>query len=104
MSAKSGFTLGPPLSLLTRRWASLLAPRSKPKSLQQTVFYPTVWSVKSLSWGAAVVLAVSKLSLLGLGAPLSMMHWGTDEGLGPGAIGAILQTRDGYLWFGSEEG
>src|SRR6266540_4005480 len=26
-------------------YASLLAPRHKPKSLQQTVFYPTVWSV-----------------------------------------------------------
>src|SRR5712691_13110383 len=27
-------------------YAPLLAPRHKPKSLQQTVFYPTIWSVK----------------------------------------------------------
>ena len=39
-----------------------------------------------------------------LGSPLSIMHWGTDEGLGPGPATAILQTKDGFLWFGSEEG
>lgn len=38
------------------------------------------------------------------GDPIPVTHWGTDEGLGPGQVLAILQTRDGYLWFGSTEG
>lgn len=38
------------------------------------------------------------------GDPIPVTHWGTDEGLGPGQVLAILQTRDGYLWFGATEG
>ena len=37
-------------------------------------------------------------------APLSVVHWGTDQGLEAGPIGCVLETRDGYLWFGGEEG
>jgi ligand-binding sensor domain-containing protein/signal transduction histidine kinase len=36
--------------------------------------------------------------------PIPITHWGTDEGLGPGQVMAICQTREGYLWFGSTEG
>src|SRR5690606_10243611 len=36
--------------------------------------------------------------------PLSVVHWGTDDGLEPGPLTCILQTRDGYLWLGGEEG
>lgn len=55
---------------------------------------------------------VSMAALWGLGnwgamrgaEPLSIIHWGTDQGLGPGAVGSMLQTRNGYMWLGSEEG
>jgi len=30
--------------------------------------------------------------------------WQTDDGLPQNSILAIAQTRDGYLWFGTEEG
>jgi signal transduction histidine kinase/ligand-binding sensor domain-containing protein len=30
--------------------------------------------------------------------------WTTDDGLPQNSVGAILQTRDGYLWFGTQEG
>ena len=36
--------------------------------------------------------------------PLSVVHWGTDEGLEPGPLTCVLQTQDGYLWLGGEEG
>lgn len=38
------------------------------------------------------------------GDPIPITHWGADEGLAPGQVITILQTRDGYLWFGSTEG
>ncbi len=36
--------------------------------------------------------------------PLSVVHWGTDQGLEPGPLLCVIQTRDGYLWLGGEEG
>jgi len=36
--------------------------------------------------------------------PARVVHWDTDRGLPPSPVSSILQTRDGYLWFGSEEG
>jgi ligand-binding sensor domain-containing protein len=30
--------------------------------------------------------------------------WREDQGLPQNAVQTILQTRDGYLWFGSQEG
>ena len=30
--------------------------------------------------------------------------WGIEQGLPQGSIETILQTRDGYLWLGTEEG
>ncbi len=34
----------------------------------------------------------------------SAKHWGEDEGLPQNLVAAIVQTRDGYLWLGTEEG
>jgi ligand-binding sensor domain-containing protein len=31
-------------------------------------------------------------------------HWGSDRGLAGGAVTAIAQTPDGYLWVGTEKG
>ena len=36
--------------------------------------------------------------------PVPIRHWGTDEGLAPGLVSAMLQSRDGYLWIGADEG
>jgi len=47
---------------------------------------------------------VRGVALVPLSDPLPITHWGVDVGLLPGAATSILQTRDGYLWFGSEEG
>ena len=44
------------------------------------------------------------LAELHAGVPLSVVHWGTDQGLAPGPLICVLQTRDGYLWLGGEEG
>src|SRR5688500_5615429 len=33
-----------------------------------------------------------------------MSAWTTESGLPQGTIDAIVQTRDGYLWVGTEEG
>jgi len=39
-------------------YAPLLAPRHKPKSQQQTVFYPTVWGVNDTAPKKAIVLLI----------------------------------------------
>src|SRR6516225_4801402 len=31
-------------------------------------------------------------------------HWGTDEGLPHNQVRCIFQTRDGYLWIGTQQG
>jgi ligand-binding sensor domain-containing protein len=39
--------------------------------------------------------------------PISQFHhdvWRTEEGLPQNTVPAIVQTRDGYLWFGTELG
>src|SRR5687768_10577082 len=58
----------------------------------------------------ALLLAVVQ-SWRGLGVttvlpnePIAITHWDSDNGLPPGPAAAIHQTRDGYLWFGMEEG
>lgn len=53
-----------------------------------------------------VILAVS---LLGGGwawadFPYAVRHWGPEQGLPPGPGASGLQTRDGYVWLGMEEG
>lgn len=39
-----------------------------------------------------------------LSDPIPVTHWGSDEGLSPGQVMTMLQTQDGYLWFGSDGG
>ncbi len=34
----------------------------------------------------------------------SSAHWDEDEGLPQNSVGAMVQTRDGYLWLGTQEG
>ncbi|MCI0537566.1 MAG: hypothetical protein L0Z50_20320, partial [Verrucomicrobiales bacterium] len=46
------------------RLCSLLAPRPKPKSLQQTVFYPTVWSVTRGEPGRFAVRTISVCTMV----------------------------------------
>ncbi|MGA8029959.1 MAG: two-component regulator propeller domain-containing protein [Bryobacteraceae bacterium] len=39
--------------------------------------------------------------------PITSLHqdvWGTDQGLPQGTVPAIVQSHDGYLWFGTELG
>src|SRR5215472_1236797 len=31
-------------------------------------------------------------------------HWGTDEGLPHNQVRCLFQTRDGYLWIGTQQG
>lgn len=63
---------------------------------------------KDLVWLVASFFAIglsteSKGESLPLGA-LNVIHWGVDNGLAPGPINTAIQTRDGYLWFGSDDG
>jgi len=36
--------------------------------------------------------------------PRTVRHWSTEEGLPPGPGASVLQTRDGHVWLGMEEG
>lgn len=36
--------------------------------------------------------------------PYTVRHWGTEQGLPPGPGASLLQTRDGHIWLGMEEG
>ena len=38
------------------------------------------------------------------GQPLILDQWGVEEGLPSGIVQAIVHTRDGYLWLGTENG
>jgi ligand-binding sensor domain-containing protein/signal transduction histidine kinase len=40
----------------------------------------------------------------GAGASFVVDHWGKDEGLPGGAVISMTQTRDGYLWLGTQYG
>jgi ligand-binding sensor domain-containing protein len=31
-------------------------------------------------------------------------HWDTESGLPQNSVSAVLQTRDGYIWAGTQEG
>jgi ligand-binding sensor domain-containing protein len=34
----------------------------------------------------------------------TMSAWGIEDGLPQNTVRSVLQTRDGYLWFGTQEG
>lgn len=59
-----------------------------------------------LAWFPAVGWALLNcLAAAGAASPpLAVSHWETEAGLPPGPCTAILQTRNGYLWFGTDEG
>ena len=70
----------------------------------------------SPSAGARLCACAAALVLLALAAPLAAldpnkaitqyMHdvWQTEQGLPQNSVTAIVQTRDGYLWLGTQEG
>jgi ligand-binding sensor domain-containing protein/signal transduction histidine kinase len=55
-------------------------------------------------WALLNCIAMSGFAARPLSAPFTVSHWDVDSGLPPGPCSAILQTRNGYLWFGTEEG
>ena len=70
----------------------------------------------SLRWLTMALEAVLVYSLLGaqanssssapasLGRGYRLTSWSTAEGLPSSAVAAIVQTRDGYVWIGTQEG
>jgi signal transduction histidine kinase/ligand-binding sensor domain-containing protein len=44
------------------------------------------------------------VAAVAFGAPVSRQTWDTESGLPQNTVQAILQTRDGYLWFATEGG
>ncbi|MHB1937946.1 MAG: sensor histidine kinase [Acidobacteriaceae bacterium] len=72
-------------------------------------FVPFMREARSLCWIAVIlpILAASLGHALNPHRKLSQygMHtWETDSGLPQNSVRAILQTRDGYLWFATREG
>lgn len=56
---------------------------------------------------ATALLSARAQSLLDPGRPVSQFRhdvWGAEEGLPQNTVPAITQTRDGYLWLGTELG
>ncbi len=59
--------------------------------------------------GALLVSGFAAKSLVALEPPRALTQyvhdsWATDQGLPQATVRAIVQTRDGYLWVGTEEG
>ena len=52
----------------------------------------------------AVAAADSSSALPSLAMAYRQTRWGTAEGLPSSAVQAIFQTRDGYLWLGTQQG
>ncbi|MBI5511270.1 MAG: response regulator [Deltaproteobacteria bacterium] len=64
-------------------------------------------AARSLAACLAISLAASPGHALSPTRPLAsatVQHWSSAEGLPQDSVKAILQTRDGYLWIGTEEG
>jgi ligand-binding sensor domain-containing protein/signal transduction histidine kinase len=58
---------------------------------------------------AAIFLLATTLSVRALDpaeqpSKYIVAHWGTDEGLPHNQVRCIFQTRDGYLWIGTQQG
>jgi diguanylate cyclase (GGDEF)-like protein len=63
--------------------------------------------VKSVLLAASLLLVPSAAHALDPGRAISqyrLQSWSTREGLPQSSVEAILQTRDGYLWLGTQEG
>src|SRR5579883_1348711 len=59
--------------------------------------------------GALAVLAVAATAAWGLDPQKAVAHysqriWNTTDGLPQDSVRAIAQTRDGYLWLGTQAG
>jgi len=57
-------------------------------------------------WGLLLLMALAS-SLAGADTPLSpyvFRAWNTRDGLPQASVQAVLQTRDGFLWLGTQEG
>jgi signal transduction histidine kinase/CheY-like chemotaxis protein/ligand-binding sensor domain-containing protein len=58
-------------------------------------------------WAAAALVSAYAQSHLDPAWPITQFRhdvWGTEEGLPQNTVPAIVQTRDGYLWLGTELG
>jgi len=57
-------------------------------------------------WRTAAALSVLSISLppVDLATPYGIDVWKSEEGLPQNSVQAIVQTRDGYLWLGTQEG
>ncbi len=53
-------------------------------------------------WTAGLIAATDAASMSG--SPYSVRYWTTDHGLPQNTVTTILQSRDGYLWFGTLNG
>ena len=62
-----------------------------------TAFSDFVSSGSAAPGGAAPVLE-------GGGLPLTFRSWQREQGLPQNSVRALIQTRDGYLWIGSDDG
>lgn len=69
----------------------------KKSSLPATLIVVCGWLLKS----AGPVLAVDDVPLA---QGLVVRTWGTEAGLPQNTVSVILQTRDGYLWLGTQAG
>src|ERR1035437_4417601 len=60
-----------------------------------------------MNWKQVKVLALSLLNCMYIGAQPNMMEFGhisTQNGLSNSDINAIVQDKDGFIWFGTEYG
>lgn len=53
-------------------------------------------------WTAGLIAAPDAASMSG--SPYNVRYWTTDHGLPQNTVTTILQSRDGYLWFGTLNG
>jgi hypothetical protein len=64
-------------------------------------------SVRAFRFAAGLWLAAASASALNPATPIAQYGrdvWDSDSGLPQNSVDAILQTRDGYLWLGTQEG
>jgi ligand-binding sensor domain-containing protein len=68
---------------------------------------PGLTSVRAFRFAAGLWLATASVSALNPATPIAQYGrdvWDSDSGLPQNSVDAILQTRDGYLWLGTQEG
>lgn len=92
----------------SRRYLVRKSELKRGRASQRAVKPPFRALFRSLAAAAFfLVCAFPVLASLDPNRPLTQYTqdvWGTDAGLPPGSVTAVAQTRDGYLWVGTEEG